>query len=453
MTKLIKEGGLVDITYLQNAVAKGADFYNWNIIKVRYCDGSSFTGDVEAVDPGSAKNLPKSCTSERKPELCLFPQYVIQHVQTPIYIINSPYDQWQVMNILVPGTADPHGNWLPCKQDVRNCSSDQIETMQQFRSKFLDALGGLLEKNSESNGMFIDSCYEHCHIDKQETWFRNDSTVVSNKKLADEVGDWFYDDKYQPLQKPDCPYPFCLDGSPPAYHFHKGFGTGIDSWLVYHEGGAWCNNVTTCLSRKNTELGSSKYMAKQFNFTGILSNQQELNPYFYNWNIIRIRYCDGASFTGDVKAIDPGSAKNLPKSCTSKRRPELCFFPQYVIQDVRTPIFIINAAYDLWQVSNILVPEIADPHGFWKICKANIRNCSSDQIKTMQHSCYVHCQTERQEIWFRNDSTLVWSKKLANEIRDWFYYDEDRPLQKADCPYPCNPTCYHNVFNITTAIQ
>jgi len=28
-----------------------ADFYNWNRIKVRYCDGSSFTGDIEAVDP------------------------------------------------------------------------------------------------------------------------------------------------------------------------------------------------------------------------------------------------------------------------------------------------------------------------------------------------------------------------------------------------------------------
>lgn len=28
-----------------------ADFYNWNRIKIRYCDGSSFTGDVEAVDP------------------------------------------------------------------------------------------------------------------------------------------------------------------------------------------------------------------------------------------------------------------------------------------------------------------------------------------------------------------------------------------------------------------
>jgi hypothetical protein len=29
---------------------KIADFYNWNRVKVRYCDGSSFTGDVAAVE-------------------------------------------------------------------------------------------------------------------------------------------------------------------------------------------------------------------------------------------------------------------------------------------------------------------------------------------------------------------------------------------------------------------
>jgi hypothetical protein len=27
------------------------DFYNWNRVMVRYCDQSSFTGDVEEVDP------------------------------------------------------------------------------------------------------------------------------------------------------------------------------------------------------------------------------------------------------------------------------------------------------------------------------------------------------------------------------------------------------------------
>jgi hypothetical protein len=30
-----------------------ADFYNWNKVRVRYCDGSSFTGDKEEVDPVS----------------------------------------------------------------------------------------------------------------------------------------------------------------------------------------------------------------------------------------------------------------------------------------------------------------------------------------------------------------------------------------------------------------
>lgn len=35
-----------------------ADFYNWNRVRIRYCDGSSFTGDVEAVDPVSLRYPP-----------------------------------------------------------------------------------------------------------------------------------------------------------------------------------------------------------------------------------------------------------------------------------------------------------------------------------------------------------------------------------------------------------
>lgn len=28
-----------------------------------------------------------------------------------------------------------------------------------------------------------------------------------------------------------------------------------------------------------------------------------------------------------------------------------CFFPQYVVQQMRTPLFILNSAYDEWQVT------------------------------------------------------------------------------------------------------
>ncbi|KAJ1282877.1 hypothetical protein BS78_03G085100 [Paspalum vaginatum] len=91
----------------------------------------------------------------------------------------------------------------------------------------------------------------------------------------------------------------CLDGSPPGYHLQAGAGAGSSSWLVHLEGGGWCDTVRGCSARKTTGLGSSRFMQKQVNFTGILSNDPVLNPDFYSWNRVFVRYCDGASFAGD----------------------------------------------------------------------------------------------------------------------------------------------------------
>jgi acetyl esterase/lipase len=49
----------------------------------------------------------------------------------------------------------------------------------------------------------------------------------------------------------------CIDGTPPAYYYRKGHGTGSDKWLVYFEGGGWCYNLTQCAYRAQTDLGSS----------------------------------------------------------------------------------------------------------------------------------------------------------------------------------------------------
>ncbi|XP_070046256.1 pectin acetylesterase 8-like [Nicotiana tomentosiformis] len=46
-----------------------------------------------------------------------------------------------------------------------------------------------------------------------------------------------------------------------------------------------------------------------------------------------------------------GSAKNLLLSCTAlSSDPSLCFFPQYVARHICTPLFIVNSAYDSWQI-------------------------------------------------------------------------------------------------------
>ncbi|KAH1229474.1 Pectin acetylesterase 12 [Glycine soja] len=358
----------------------------------------------------------------------------------------------------------------------------------------------------------------------------------------------------------------CLDGTLPAYHLHRGYGSGANSWIVNLEGGGWCNDVRSCVYRKKTRRGSSTFMEKQIPFTGILSNNVEDNPDFFNWNRVKIRYCDGASFAGDgedkaaqlqfrgqriwsaaiedlmskgmrfarqallsgcsagglatiihcdefrgffpqttkvkclsdaglfLDAIDvsrghtirnffsgvvrlqldkyfvhplQGVQKNLPHICTSHLDPTSCFFPQNLIAGIRTPLFILNTAYDSWQVQSSLAPSSADPHGFWHDCRLNHAKCTSSQIQYLQgfrnqmlnaikgfsrsrqnglfiNSCFAHCQSERQDTWFADNSPVIGNKAIALSVGDWYF---DRAVVKAiDCPYPCDNTCHHLVF-------
>ncbi|KAK7278106.1 hypothetical protein RJT34_23131 [Clitoria ternatea] len=348
----------------------------------------------------------------------------------------------------------------------------------------------------------------------------------------------------------------CLDGTLPGYHLDRGFGSGANSWLVHLEGGGWCNTIRNCVYRKNTRRGSSKYMENQIPFTGILSNKPEENPDFFNWNRVKLRYCDGASFSGDsenesaqlqfrgqkiwqaameklmsqgmqnadqallsgcsagglasiihcdefqslfpksskVKCLSDGGffldavdvsggrtlrnlfggvvqlqevQKNLPKSCLDQLDPTSCFFPQNLVQHIETPMFLLNAAYDVWQVQASLAPPSADPLGSWSDCKSNHANCSSSQMQFLQdfrnqmlndvkdfskssqtglflNSCFAHCQSERQETWFADDSPLIEDKPIAVAVGDWYF---DRQVVKAiDCAYPCDNSCHNLVF-------
>ncbi|CAL9192096.1 unnamed protein product, partial [Musa hybrid cultivar] len=345
----------------------------------------------------------------------------------------------------------------------------------------------------------------------------------------------------------------CLDGTVPGYHLHPGFGSGADSWLVNLEGGGWCNNAATCRFSKNTMRGSSNYMEKQIQFFGISSNKPEENPDFYNWNRVIVRYCDGASFTGEgydaknnlyfrgqriwsvvmedlmskgmrsakqallsgcsagglssilhcdefralfpqstkvkcladggffLDAVDVGGgrslrsfyegvvnlhgvANSLPKSCTSRMDATSCFFPQNRVPDITTPTFLLNAAYDVWQIQKSLAPGKADPAGSWNGCKFNHTKCDSKQIQFLQgfrneminalrgfstssknglfiNSCFAHCQSYNQDTWYADDSPTIGKKVIATSVGDWYF---ERSQEKAiDCAYPCDKTCHH----------
>ncbi|KAH9787066.1 Pectin acetylesterase 6 [Citrus sinensis] len=341
------------------------------------------------------------------------------------------------------------------------------------------------------------------------------------------------------IQGADSKGAVCLDGTLPGYHIHRGSGSGANSWLIHLEGGGWCNTIRNCVYRKTTRRGSAKFMEKQLPFTGILSNKAEENPDFFNWNRVKLRYCDGASFSGDsqnegaqlyfrgqriwLTAMQDLMAKGMqnadqallsgcsagglasilhcdefrdlfPKTtkvkCLSDAGMFLdavdvsgghtlrnmfagvvslqCFFPQNLVANIKTPMFLLNAAYDAWQVQASLAPPTADPHGYWSDCKSDHAHCNSSQIQFFQdfrnqmlnavevfsksnenglfiNSCFAHCQSERQDTWYADDSPRIGDKGIAKSVGDWYF---DRAALKAiDCPYPCDKTCRNLVFN------
>ncbi|RAL49023.1 hypothetical protein DM860_001343 [Cuscuta australis] len=105
----------------------------------------------------------------------------------------------------------------------------------------------------------------------------------------------------------------CLDGSPPVYQWAAGRGGGVRNWIIFLQGGGWCLNTTmqlpgrapveSCAARATIFLASSRHMAPA-NFTHALSPLSNTS-YFYNWNRVFVRYCDGGSFAGNADKQDP----------------------------------------------------------------------------------------------------------------------------------------------------
>ncbi|VAH70339.1 unnamed protein product [Triticum turgidum subsp. durum] len=306
------------------------------------------------------------------------------------------------------------------------------------------------------------------------------------------------------------------------------FGVGL-------QGGSWCRNLTWCAQRKETNLGSSDHMGRRAEFVGILSDDQLQNPDFYNWNKVKVRYCDGASFSGNVeeefqdgtpfffrgqriweavmsellskglsrakeafltgcsagglstyincddfRALVPKAStvkcladggffldvedisgrrymrgfyndvarlQDLRKKfthCSSDMEPGQCIFPREVAKGIHTPMFILNPAYDVWQVEHVLSPEGSDPERLWQNCRLDITKCDSKQLETLQgfrkelldaisefkkkkdwgmfiNACFIHCQSMNSLTWHSPSAPRINNKTIAESVGDWFF--------------------------------
>jgi hypothetical protein len=102
----------------------------------------------------------------------------------------------------------------------------------------------------------------------------------------------------------------CLDGSVPVFYYRAAqSASATNKWHVFFEGGGGCvgGSVSldppcfdSCEDRAGTSLGSSNSYPTHSNYdNGYMSTSASINPLSYDWNTVYIKYCDGASYTGN----------------------------------------------------------------------------------------------------------------------------------------------------------
>ena len=125
------------------------------------------------------------------------------------------------------------------------------------------------------------------------------------------------------------PNAVCLDGSPAGFWYLESefvtvkdtntnthhYRSKEDQFVIYHQGGAWCNNVDDCYSRSLDFLGSSNSWERNPDCLngstalpctwngghGIFGSSSLVNPLFAHSAKIHIGYCDGGSYSGHLE--------------------------------------------------------------------------------------------------------------------------------------------------------
>ncbi|CAH9117023.1 unnamed protein product [Cuscuta epithymum] len=121
-------------------------------------------------------------------------------------------------------------------------------------------------------------------------------------------------------------------------------------------------------------------------------------------------------------------------------RPSLCFFPQYFLPTIKTPVFIVMSAFDQIQIRYNLLP--AD-----EICLLN-HNCTYERLEAMQdlrkHVLFAlpkACPLER-GLWITSciahDIPYDWNKTFPQVLRDWYINKSYLPvIDGSDTPKNC----------------
>eukprot|EP00729_Bicosta_minor_P021954 gene21954-2793_t len=203
----------------------------------------------------------------------------------------------------------------------------------------------------------------------------------------------------------------CLDGTPALYYHRKGTGSGANKWFLHQQGGGWCYDLGSCVGRSKGSLGSTKDDRNTSSLnSGYMSTDPAVNPLMYNWNAVELRYCDGASVSGDK--VTPTTFQNTTLhfrgKCTLMHAD---LRARYLMTPSRIPCELGRAILDA-EIKSILTDR-----GMDKATDVIVSGCSAGGLAT-----FLHCDHWAAAIATATTNTA----KVACMPDSGFFLDEDR---------------------------
>jgi len=130
---------------------------------------------------------------------CFFAEYLLDHIDTPLFVINSADDAIGVFCIALGepllGISNGTGNcsavpgWEDCELGMQ-CTDEQWSKIGEYAAGFREIFENHPKMLQDGNGLYEYDCYTHS-IEAGYGW---DHLVVQNVTLRDAVRAWFFSD-------------------------------------------------------------------------------------------------------------------------------------------------------------------------------------------------------------------------------------------------------------------
>ena len=113
---------------------------------------------------------------------CLFPQYSIPFVDSPVFLVNPLYDLWQIAYL----------SNIPCVLNIDTCNSTEKSQIMKFREKTLCALRSVFD--SKNTAIFADACLVHTQCVMNALWTR---IQIQNVTISQAFTNWCRGDEQE----------------------------------------------------------------------------------------------------------------------------------------------------------------------------------------------------------------------------------------------------------------